>query len=364
MPLKQLDIKAREFELVGQRTENLHIQAERDWNGTWRARMQGNSLAGTVVIPSAESGEPVSLVFERLALDAPSEKGSAAREQDPRTLPPVEFSCDEFSIGDLSLGTLSLVTRPHADGLRIEEFTLVGEDYRLEASGDWWFTAGEPMSRFQIRITSDNQGDLLKSFGYDEVLKGGDAELVIDANWRGSPGEFSLARINGLVYYRADNGRVADLEPGGAGRVFGLLSVHALPRRLRLDFSDAFKEGFSYDRIEGTFTLYEGNAYTNDLYVRAPAARIHIAGRVGLATQDYDQLVTVTPEVSSTFAIGGALAAGPVGAATALLAQHLFKGQINKSVERQYKVTGGWADPQVVRLDTLTGDTDGDDAES
>ena len=57
-----------------------------------------------------------------------------------------------------------------------------------------------------------------------------------------------LERINGLVDFRADDGRLTDVEPGGAGRVFGLLSVQALPRRLRLDFSDMFREGFGYDR--------------------------------------------------------------------------------------------------------------------
>ncbi len=361
--LHQVEIKARQFELVGHKMSNLHLRAFRGQLGTWFAHLQGDELDGTVNVPTAASGEPVTIDLERLSLKVPGPGQSTSSTQGPLELPPVHFECADFSFGDLALGSLSIVTRPQAGGLRVEQLRMVGDSYELDASGDWWFTEGEPMSHFKIHVTSPDQGSLLKSFGYEKVMKGGAAEIIIDANWRGSPGDFSLARINGFVYYRADNGRVADLEPG-AGRIFGLLSIHALPRRLRLDFDDTFKDGFSYDRVEGNFTVYEGNAYTNDLYVRAPAARIDIAGRVGLANQDYDQLVTVTPEVSSTFAIGGALAGGPIGAAAALFAQQIFKLQIERTVERQYRVSGSWLDPQVVRLETSSQGFDEDEAES
>ena len=362
-PLRQIDIKAREFEAVGQWLDELHMQANRAEDGTWHARVNGKTIAGKLSVPSAGTDQPVSLVFERFQLQAPQREVATAeqeQEQGDRALPPVELSCEDFSFRDLPLGRLSLVTKPQAGGLRIEQLVIEGDSYRIDASGDWWFTEGAEMSRFKIHVKSTDHGDLLKSFGYDKLLKGGEVELVIDANWRGAPGDFSLERINGLVYYRADGGRLTEVEPGGAGRVFGLLSVQALPRRLRLDFSDLFKEGLAYDRIEGNFTLYEGNAYTNDLYMRAPAARVDIAGRVGLASQDYDQLVTVTPEMSSTFAIGGALAAGPIGAATALLAQQFFKGPIEKTVERQYRVSGSWSDPKIVHLQKFAGNQ-GDD---
>ena len=364
LPLRQIEIKAREFELVGQWLDEFHLQANRAADGTWHARMNGKTIAGKLTIPPAGTNQPVSLVFERLKLQAPQrEVDTAEREQERgnRALPPLEFSCEDFSFGDLPLGRLSLVTKPQAGGLRIEQLAMEGDGYRIDASGDWWFTQGEEMSRFKIHVKSADHGDLLKSFGYDKLLKGGEVELVIDANWRGAPGDFSLERINGLVYYRADRGRLTEVEPGGAGRVFGLLSVQALPRRLRLDFSDLFKEGFAYDRIEGNFTLYEGNAYTNDLYMKAPAARVDIAGRVGLAKKDYDQLVTVTPEMSSTFAIGGALAAGPIGAATALLAQQFFKGPIEKTVERQYRISGSWSDPEIVLLHRNAANHDDDE---
>jgi uncharacterized protein YhdP len=45
-----------------------------------------------------------------------------------------------------------------------------------------------------------------------------------------------------------------------------------LPRRLTLDFRDLFQTGMSFDRIEGRFQLADGNAWTENLTVRGPAA--------------------------------------------------------------------------------------------
>jgi uncharacterized protein YhdP len=42
-----------------------------------------------------------------------------------------------------------------------------------------------------------------------------------------------------------------------------------------------------------------------------------LKGRMGLKDKDWDQTIQVTPHVGGTLAIGGALIAGPVGAAPA-----------------------------------------------
>jgi uncharacterized protein YhdP len=137
--------------------------------------------------------------------------------------------------------------------------------------------------------------------------------------------------------------------------VLGLLSLNNLPRRLLLDFSDLFAEGFSFDKIKGSFVIDGGNAYTTDLYVDGPPARIDISGRIGLAEQDYDELVTVTPYVKTGISLAGALAAGPAVGAVLLMAETLLEGQLgplNRIAQTQYTVTGPWADPVITRLTT------------
>jgi uncharacterized protein YhdP len=144
-------------------------------------------------------------------------------------------------------------------------------------------------------------------------------------------------------------GRIPDVDPG-AGRIFGLFNLGALPRRLALDFGDFFKSGFSFDSIEGLFTLKDGNAFTSDLQVKGPAADIKVNGRTGLKVKDYDQTMDVTPHVGSTFVIGGALVGGPVGAAAGALLQGLLKGAINDVARVRYSVTGSWEKPTITEI--------------
>jgi uncharacterized protein YhdP len=137
----------------------------------------------------------------------------------------------------------------------------------------------------------------------------------------------------------------------GAGRLLGLLSMQSIPRRLFLDFSDLFKKGYSFDKLEGTFLLNDGSAFTRDLKIYGPAADIEIVGRTGLVEQDYDELVSVIPHLSSTLPIAGAIAGGPGVGAAVLLAERLLGSQVNQLSKVQYQVTGSWDDPQYTRFE-------------
>ena len=107
-----------------------------------------------------------------------------------------------------------------------------------------------------------------------------------------------MEKIEGQLDMKISEGQFLDINPS-AGRLFGLLSIQALPRRLTLDFSDLFDEGFSFDTIEGNFSIQQGHAYTNNLEMLGPSADIYVSGRTGLSTEDYDQIATVTPKISS-----------------------------------------------------------------
>jgi uncharacterized protein YhdP len=90
--------------------------------------------------------------------------------------------------------------------------------------------------------------------------------------------------------------------------------------------------------------------------MQGPSGRVEVAGRTGLATQDYDQIVTVTPALAGTLPAAGAFF-GPVGlgaGAAVFLAEQVFNEipeRINKMWQRRYKVTGSWSAPVVERIE-------------
>ena len=115
------------------------------------------------------------------------------------------------------------------------------------------------------------------------------------------------------------------------GRMIGLFNVQNLMRRLSLDFSDLFQSGTGFDQITGEFTFKQGQAYTDNLTIEAPAARIQVQGRTGLKERDYEQRVTVTPRFGGALPIAGVLAGGPAVGAAVLLAERLLQKGIEQA---------------------------------
>jgi uncharacterized protein YhdP len=175
------------------------------------------------------------------------------------------------------------------------------------------------------------------------------AHATADVRWSGGPSEDALTRMDGTIRLELDQGQLKGVKPG-AGRMLGLLSVVELPRRLSLDFRDVTDEGLAFDTVRGDFRIESGNAYTDNLLLKGAAVDIGVVGRTGLASQDYDQTVIVSGNPSGPITVAGALAAGPVGAAGALLFSQLFKGQLQGLARFYYRVTGTWSDPAVERI--------------
>lgn len=323
----------------------LHVQALRP-EGRWQAQVNGPDIDGTVELPTG-ADPSLRLRFARLHIPV-AEKGAVTQRVDPASLPALDLDVEKLRFRDLELGHVVLATHPIATGMRVDKVQVAADWTRFAGDGEWTRTADQDASHFRIGLLGGDLGKLLASFGRGGSVEGGETKGRIDAQWQDTPADFALSKLDGTLAMRIGKGRLLKVE-AGAGRMFGLVSLQGLQRRLALDFSDVFAKGFAFDRIEGHFTLQAGDAHTKDLVIEGPAARIEISGRTGLARHDYDQLVTVIPRVQSGLPIAGAIAGGPVVGAALLLADQIFSEQIEEltSFARyQYKVTGSWENPQ------------------
>ena len=337
-------------------TQQDHLQLDRS-DGPWQLRLQGPTAEGTIRFESGQ-GRPAAIVaqFDHLYLPEPG-TGAADLVLTPAMVPTLHFRIRDLRIGDAQLGEARLEAFASADGLRVDLLEARSPDLEVHASGDWRATSDGAESRFNIRMVSEDLGRMMTGLGFAGVIAGGQTLAQIDARWRGAPLAFALERLTGTIDVSVGQGRFLDVDPG-AGRIFGLLSLRELPRRLTLDFRDMFQSGMSFDRIEGRFQLADGNAWTENLTVRGPAADILIIGRTGLASRDYDQQVMVAPRMSGVLPVLGGLAAGPVGAAAGFLAQGMvpLDGDIEKSSRVHYSVAGSWEKPVVARLTPIRPD--------
>jgi uncharacterized protein (TIGR02099 family) len=265
----------------------------------------------------------------------------------PSAVPPLRVIIGDLKLGNAQLGATTFESAPTLAGMHIAKFDSRGADFTIQSHGDWNGSTQMSASHMVIDIASDDFGKTLAAFGFNGLMAGGkDAEVHVDGTWPGAPSSFSLAWMSGQLNIKVGEGRILAVKPG-LGRLLGLLSLRELPSRLMLHFGDVFKSGFGFDHAAASFALKDGNAYTRDLLITAPAARIAMRGRTGFRARDFDLIVDVTPHVGGTLPVVGAVIGGPVGAAAGLVVQGLIGRGINKVAGSYYHVTGSWDKPKI-----------------
>ncbi len=337
--------------------------------GGWDILVDGPKLAGDIRLPSPVLGDmPVQGRLSRLVIggsepdstDSEPEPSAEPRTADARSVPALDLDIEQLEMGAFRLANVSLQSERLPDGFRVREATAAGSGYTISSRATIRRGDTVDWSEWELELTSDDVAEALASLGFQPGIQADKGTFRVSTHWAGGLRSDWLNVAEGTARIDLGKGALEDVEPG-AGRVFGLLSVQALPRRLALDFRDVFDTGFQFDAISGDFTLREGQAYTSNLLVRAPALDVGIVGRVGLASRDYDQTAVVSTELGVTLPIAGVLAGGPaVGAALYVIAE-IFKEPMKGMVRAQYRITGPWENPQVDRVATTgnSGDNDG-----
>ncbi len=266
--------------------------------------------------------------------------------------PEIELSSQEFQFGDKMLGQLDVKAYNSGDNWVIQRMSIANPDSQLVADGVWRNTVRNPQTQLKFTLTSSNLGKTLQRFQPGELIKGGNANMSAQLGWPGSPHEFAVERLDGHFKLLLEKGQILKVQPG-VGRLFGLLSLQSLPRRLTLDFRDLFSEGFAYDRITCTANINDGILRSQDLYMTGPAADATIKGETNLKTETQQLKIKVSPHVSDTLSLA-AWAGGPIVGVAAFVAQKLLKDPLNQITSSEYSITGTWDNPQEVDIDKVT----------
>ncbi|GAB4354513.1 MAG: YhdP family protein [Immundisolibacter sp.] len=342
-PSPRVDVYADRLDYLGQRFADLRLQLMRD--DGWRVSVDAPDIAGKVQVTGTGRGQQVQLDLTRLHLDRQRSARKGDDVADPAAVPQLGGRIGALRYGGEDFGALTFASRRLADGLAFEALELTGSYGTITGSGSWRGSAAASTSR--LRATADFQdfGALLARLGIDDLVRGGRGDLAVDVAWPGSPGAFDFPALEGRANGDLRDAMLPDVEPG-VGRLFGILSLDSVVRRLTLDFRDVFGRGFAVDRMRGELVLQAGRAELRNLRVRGPAAHLTLNGSTSLVDRSLDVDVVAVPQVTSSLPLAGAIAAPGVGAAI-FLGQKIFEGAIDKATEQRYHVTGTWAQPQI-----------------
>ena len=319
----------------------------------WRISMGGPNVVGAISPPGgADPAEPWNLEFKRLKFVSGPRAAAATDDQqhgaDPREVPAINLHAAQLIWGERQLGEIRAALVKQDDGVRLKQLTVTGSTFGAHAKGEWLGNNGG-VGRINGTITSTDVGDTLKQLGFAAVIEAKTGHLDFDLHWIGAPTADALQAAKGHVQVGLEKGQIVGLKPG-AGRVLGLSSLAELPRRLALDFSDLTDKGLAFDTIRGDFDLRDGNAYTDNVLVKGPAAEIGLIGRVGLKNEDYDQTAVVTGNLGSSSLSLAGFAGGPVIGAAVVLFTQVFKQPLSGLARGYYRITGTWDNPTVERI--------------
>lgn len=342
-------VSSAALKAFGRTLHNADVQA-RLAAGVWQVQLAAREANGEIRYDPFGRGA-LRARLKNLALDAgdkAADAPTAAAASDD--LPALDVVAENFAIGPRQLGRLELQARNEASDWRIDRLAIVNPDARLDGSGVWHM---QPARRFVIdfKLDSDDLGGLLGRLGFPGTVRRGSGMLAGELAWNGVPYDIDYPSLAGKLAIEASSGQFAKIEPGGAGRLLGLISLQGLPRRITLDFRDVFSEGFAFDNIAGKLDVKAGVMHTERLQIDGPSARVLMRGNVDLKEETQRLVVNVQPELGGTAALGVAVV-NPIAGAAALLAHKVLRNPLNQIFSFDYGISGTWDDPKVEKLST------------
>ncbi len=348
--LRQVQVDIGRFDGFGTHIDNLGVDLQRLSNA-WALNLRSSLISGAVRLPDAENGVIVANL-QHLRLPAATATGEAGgtrpdplADVDPQSLPAMDVSIDQVAMGDDALGAWALKLRPVSGGVEFRDIALDLKGLRVAGAGGWNGT----QTWYKGRLEGRNLADVLVAWGFAPSVTSESFRLDADGQWPGSPARFAMARYSGSMQPRLRKGQFVEIDGSAqALRVFGVLNFNSIGRRLRLDFSDLFSKGLSYDRLDGNLQASAGVFTTREpITVSGPSSNLELDGKLDMARDEIDAKLLVTLPISNNLPLAALIVGAPAIGGALFVADKLLGDRVARFASVQYDVKGPWQSPKI-----------------
>jgi uncharacterized protein (TIGR02099 family) len=349
------DLEVDELVAFGQTFSSVRLNAQQ-LPDAWKLDVSTDWMSGQVNSPADFSR--VNLVLETLdvgALDGQVSGSLEGLEEDSElSLPPVNVVIDELRSGDTHWGDLSFLLEDHGDLLQFSSIRghLRGFELGTEESGlsmDWQPGGEGRYTRLSGPLVFGDFGDVLTSYGYEQIVRTESGRLDLDLRWPGAPTEFGLASAAGTMDIAVQEGSFLKTSGAASGtlRVVSILNLTEFVRRLSLDISYIFESGVPFDSIEGQVLFRSGQLEFPQIDVLGRSSRFQFVGLADVEQERIDGELVATLPVASNLPWVAALISGLPAAAGVYVVSKLFTKQMDRFSSAVYSLSGPWDDPAV-----------------
>jgi len=325
-------------------------------NGDWILGIESEELEGHLWIPSDHS-KPILVDLERLYLPTPTDSAITKYSIHPSELPHLQLSVRNFTLGDKRFGESKLLMIPQDNGIKITDINAnllglsIGNE-EIETSIEWVVDQNHHHTVFNGLLSLQDIGETMKSWNYPLIMDSTKAEFLSELSWKGKPWEISPESINGTVVINLKDGHFYQESSGTANALVRLVSLFNFDnwiRRLKLDFSDLYEKGMSYNQMNGTLVFEMGQlSFDPPIKVDLPSGNIQLGGSANLISEEIEaSLVTMLPVSNNLPWVAAAVGGIPV-AAGVFITSKVFEKQVEKLSSITYSIKGSWISPKVV----------------
>ncbi|RJS93529.1 YhdP family protein [Salinisphaera sp. Q1T1-3] len=346
-----------------------HVRAQPMQSASgWRVDFEGPNSQGQITW-TAEDGAPMRLAgnLKRIAIqteDTPDDTASKTSGDtssliwpglSPMNLPALAVYVQNFEVDGTNFGQTHVDAHLSDNGWHLDRFELADGALTGRMSADWQRDRGLTSAAAKAHLKGHGLSRLLRTFGYPSAVRAKNARVDADLSIEPNAAGLDLLHLNGNMHLALDDGSFPTVEPG-AGRLLGLFNLYVLPRRLLdLNFRDVVDKGLAFDKVRADFLIRNGQAYSENATIKTPSSNIDIAGRIGLATRDYDERVRIQPKLGSGVTLASTVLGGPIVGAAVFAVQELLKKPIEHFSTISYRLKGNWDDPKIVDPQAETG---------
>jgi uncharacterized protein (TIGR02099 family) len=352
--LNSADIKVGKLTAFGTTLDQASVQLNRK-PGAWALALDSQQAKGTASLPDAK-GVPIAVNMQYVKLPAADPNVQTDENApdplasvDPTKIPALDITINQLFQGQDLVGGWSLKIRPTAKGIALNSLDMGLKGILLQGNGGWEGAAGSSNSWFKGRISGKNLADVLKGWGYAPSVTSEDFHMDVDGRWPGSPAWLATKRFSGTLDASLNKGQFIEVDGGAqALRVFGLLNFNSIGRRLRLDFSDLFGKGLSYDRVKGLLVATNGVYDTKEpIRLTGPSSNIELNGKLDMVAEQVDAKLMVTLPVTNNLPIAALIVGAPAIGGALFLIDKLIGDQVARFASVKYTVKGPWKEPKI-----------------
>ena len=198
--------------------------------------------------------------------------------------------------------------------------------------------------------------DFLKQFNIKRDVGDSEVNFSINLFCNCDPWDIDLKNIKGHAKIDAKNGNFKDIDVGFA-KIFTMLNIDSIDNILTLDFEDLTTEGFSYNNMQADIIIEDSVAKIDSFVIESDSSNINISGSSDISKQDYDVLVSVSPETAKAIPLLSYLGGQALLGVSIFLHDNIFFDDelatpfFNNLLNFKYKIKGSWDNPKIEAYD-------------